>query len=101
MVHRTFPIAQILLKGRRFNSNRVDTPAPQVKIKSVKFICRLSEKDGTWTAEHASQDIGPIRVTAPTRAEVLQKMEGEIRYWLEMCPCTGEAYRNLELELIA
>jgi hypothetical protein len=78
----------------------VDAPRPLVNIRSVKFICRISEKNGTWTAEHASHDIGPIRVTASTRGEVLKKIEGEIRYWLEMCPCTGEAYRNLELELI-
>lgn len=49
--------------------------------------------------EHASQDVGPIRVTASTRAEALQKMEGEIHYWLEMCPCSGQALRNLEIEL--
>ena len=54
----------------------------------------------TWIGEHASQDVGPIRVTASSRSEVLRKLEEEIRYWLEMCPCTGQAYRNLELELI-
>jgi len=51
-------------------------------------------------AEHASQDVGPIRVTAPTRIEVLQKMEAEIRYWLEMCPCSGQLFRNLEVEVV-
>jgi hypothetical protein len=70
-------------------------------VEIMKFVCRVSEKDGTWTAEHASQDVGPIRVTASSRGEVLRKMEGEIRYWLEMCPCSGEAYRDLELELVS
>jgi hypothetical protein len=65
----------------------------------VKFVCRISEKAGTWTAEHTSQGVGPIRVSAPTRGEVLRKMEEEIRYWLEMCPCSGEAYRDLRLEV--
>jgi len=51
-------------------------------------------------AEHSSQGIGPIRVRAATRAEALEKIEGEIRYWLEMCPCSGQAYRELEIELV-
>jgi hypothetical protein len=65
----------------------------------MKFICRMTEKNGTWTAEHSSPNIGPIRVTAPSRAEALRKMDAEIHYWLEMCPCSGETYRDLEIEL--
>jgi hypothetical protein len=49
--------------------------------------------------EHASPDVGPPRVTGSTRDEALRKMEEEIRYWLELCPCTGQAFRNLEIEL--
>jgi len=66
----------------------------------MKFVCRISENAGTWTAEHTSQDVGPIRVSAATRGEVLRKMEEEIPYWLEMCPCGGQAYRDLKLELV-
>ena len=69
-------------------------------VEIMKFVCQISEKDGIWTAKHASQDVGPIRVTASTRDEALRKMDGEIRYWLEMCPCSGQAYRDLELELV-
>jgi hypothetical protein len=69
-------------------------------IVMVKCACRISEKAGVWTAEYSSQDVGPIRVSASTRAEVLRKVEGEIRYWLEMCPCTGQTYRDLEIELV-
>jgi hypothetical protein len=68
-------------------------------VEIVKFACRISERAGLWTAEHSSQDIGPIRVTASTHDEVLRKIEGEIRYWLEMCPCSGQAYRDLEIEV--
>ena len=78
---------------------RERTP-PLAMDKIMKLVCRISEEDGTWTAEHKSQDVGPIRVSAPTRAEALRKMEEEIRYCLEMCPCSGEAYRDLELELV-
>lgn len=67
----------------------------------MKFVCQISERDGLWTVEHAGPDIGPIRVTAPSRAEALRKMDGEIHYWLELCPCTGQTYRDLQLELVA
>ncbi len=66
----------------------------------MKFVCRIAEQDGTWTVEHAGSEIGPIRVTAPTRDEALRKMEGEIHYWLEMCPCSGQAYRDLQIEVV-
>jgi len=66
----------------------------------MKFACRISEKDDVWTAEHTGPDIGPVRVTGTTRDEALRKIEDEIRYWLEMCPCTGETYRNLTIEAV-
>jgi hypothetical protein len=66
----------------------------------VKFVCRISECESGWTAEHAGPEIGPIRLTAPTREEALRKMTEEIRYWLEMCPCSGQAYQDLEIELV-
>ncbi len=65
----------------------------------MKFVCHVSDQPGVCTVEHTSQDVGPIRVTAPTRVEALHKMEEEIRYWLELCPCSGQAFRNLEIEL--
>jgi len=66
----------------------------------MKFICQLRQAGSTWTAEHRGPEIGPVRVTAPTREEALHKLKAEIRYWLEMCPCTGETYRNIEVELV-
>ena len=66
----------------------------------MKFVCPISERNGIWAMEHTGPDIGPIRVTAPTRGEALQKMEAEIRFWLEMCPCSGQTYRDLTIELV-
>jgi hypothetical protein len=77
----------------------VDRTRQSAILEIVKFACRISESAGLWMAEHASQDIGPIRVTASTHDEALRKIEGEIRYWLEMCPCSGQAYRDLEIEV--
>ena len=66
----------------------------------MKFVCRIEEKSGVWTVEHAGPDIGPIRVTGSTRDEALRKIEDEIRYWLEMCPCSGQTYRDLKIEVV-
>ena len=65
----------------------------------VKFVCRLREHGGVWTAEHKGPDVGPIKVTAPSRDEALRKLEDEIGYWLEMCPCSGQTYHHIEIEL--
>lgn len=66
----------------------------------MKFVCQLYEKNGTWTAEHASPNVGPVSVTAFTRGEALRKLEAEIRYWLEMCPCTGQTYQQINIEVV-
>jgi len=66
----------------------------------MKFVCRIWERNGVWMVEHAGPDVGPIRVTGSTRDEALRKIEEEIRYWLEMCPCSGETYRNLAIEIV-
>lgn len=66
----------------------------------MKFACQLRFTDGLWVGEYTGQDVGPVRVTAPTREGTLHKLEGEIRYRLEICPCTGEAYRQIEIEAV-
>jgi hypothetical protein len=66
----------------------------------MKFECRIFLQDRTWIAEHASENVGPIQVKAASREEVLQKLEREIRYWLELCPCSGPTVAALEIELV-
>jgi hypothetical protein len=66
----------------------------------MEFNCVLSETDGVWHGVYSGADIGPIQVTAPTRAEAIRKLEGEIRYRLEICPCTGESYREIQIVLV-
>ena len=66
----------------------------------MKFVCQMYEKNGAWIVEHKGPDVGPIRVTAPTRGEALRKVEEEIRYWLEMCPCSGQTHHNIEIEVV-
>ena len=65
----------------------------------MKFVCQLRQANGSWVGEHVGNNIGPVRVTAATREEALRKLEAEIRFWLEMCPCTGNAFRNVQIEI--
>ncbi len=67
-------------------------------VNCMKFVCQVTEKNGGWTGEYLGAEVGPVRVTAPSRVEALRKLEGEIRYRLELCPCSGEAYRQIEIE---
>ena len=67
----------------------------------MKFQCSITRRgDGRWSAHHASSDMGTIEVTAESREAAIQKMENELRYHVEMCPCTGRAFRNLEIEIV-
>jgi hypothetical protein len=66
----------------------------------MKFVSRISERESLWRVEHAGPEIGSIPVTTSTRDEALRKMTGKIYYWLEMCPSSGQSYRDLEIKLV-
>jgi hypothetical protein len=51
-------------------------------------------------ARHAGADVGTVEVTATSREQALNKMRSELRYRLELCPCTGEQYKDLEIEIV-
>jgi hypothetical protein len=38
--------------------------------------------------------------TAAETNAAIEKIEGEIRYRLELCPCTGETYRHIEIDVV-
>lgn len=66
----------------------------------MRFVCHITQPSpGRWLVRYDDADLGALRVTAPTREEALEKMRGELRYRLELCPCSGEAYRDIEIEL--
>jgi hypothetical protein len=60
----------------------------------------LQLPDGRWRVRHDGNVAGAVEVTASTKAEALEKMRGELRYRLELCPCSGESYQHLEIEII-
>jgi hypothetical protein len=67
----------------------------------MKFPCVITTvSGGGWCARHQSADVGFVEVTAATKEEALRKLRDELRYRLELCPCTGEAYRDLEVEVV-
>ena len=66
----------------------------------MRFPCViLHGDDGQWSLQHASPEIGRIEVTAPTRQQAVEKLRGEIRYRLELCPCSGESYQHIRIEI--
>lgn len=66
----------------------------------MKFYCvvRLLA-DGRWLARYDARDVGPFQVTAPTRDQAVARLTEELRYRLELCPCTGESYQHLQVEV--
>jgi hypothetical protein len=67
----------------------------------MKFACTLKQAGGgQWSARHESDAVGAVNVVATSRALVLDKMRGELRYRLELCPCTGESYRHIDVEIV-
>ncbi len=66
----------------------------------MRFRCTISRLgDGRWSARHQSPAVGTIETAGVTREEAIEKIRGEIRYRLELCPCTGESYQHIDIEL--
>jgi hypothetical protein len=66
----------------------------------MQFSCQLTRRnDGSWVARYDAADLGPVEVTAATRDAALEKMRRELRYRLELCPCSGEQFRDVEIEV--
>jgi len=67
----------------------------------MKFHCTITrENDNHWRVRHAGGPVGSVEVTAASRERAVEKMRNELRYRLELCPCTGEQYKDLEIELV-
>jgi hypothetical protein len=67
----------------------------------MRFPCMLTRlRGGQWAARHDSRDVGRVEVQAATRDEAIAKIRGEIRYRLELCPCSGETYQHIDVEVI-
>lgn len=65
----------------------------------MRFHCVLTRRDGRWFIRHVG-DLGVVEAAAATREAAIKKMRGELRYRLELCPCSGESYQHIEIELV-
>ena len=66
----------------------------------MDYRCTIAARpDGRWLVRHMSKEIGTVEVTGDTREQAVEKMRGELLYRLEMCPCTGEQYRDLVVDV--
>ena len=67
----------------------------------MKFSCQIEQQpSGTWRVRHRGANLGTVEVTAADREQALEKMRRELRYRLEICPCTGEMYDSVAIELV-
>ena len=66
----------------------------------MKFPCTLRRlSDGRWLVRHTGRAVGTVEATADTRDQALAKMRGELRYRVELCPCSGVTDDYVELEV--
>ena len=56
--------------------------------------------DGRWSVRHESDGIGSLEITAATREQATEKLRQEIRYRLELCPCSGETYQHIDIQIV-
>ena len=66
----------------------------------MKFPCTVSQLgSGQRTLRHVGSDVGTVEVRARSQQAELEKMRGELRYRLKICPCTGELYQDVQIEI--
>jgi hypothetical protein len=67
----------------------------------LKFTTTASRiSDGRWVMRHESTGAGRVEVIGATREQAEEKLRGEIRYRLELCPCSGETYQHIQIEFV-
>ena len=66
----------------------------------MSYTCTVTRLPAGWLARHESRDVGTLEVRGLTRDEAIEKIRGEIRYRLELCPCTGETYQHIDVQVV-
>jgi hypothetical protein len=56
--------------------------------------------NGRWSAQHVGAELGTVNAFGESRDAAIEKLRGELRYRLELCPCTGEVFKDLEVEVV-
>lgn len=64
----------------------------------MKFPCTLERlADGRWLARHAGSSVGTVEIRAASRQDALDKLQAELQYRIELCPCSGASADRAEL----
>jgi hypothetical protein len=66
----------------------------------MRFACTISRRGEKWLARHESAEWGIVSAQADSRQDAIEKLRGELRYRLEICPCTGESYQHIEVDIV-
>ena len=54
----------------------------------MKYTCTLIPlANSQWLARHTGSKLGPVEVTAASRDEAEAKLQNELQYRVELCPC--------------
>ena len=86
--------------GRRAISAK-DAPKIVAGEFKMRYPCTFHQvSGGEWLARHEGSDVGTVESRAASRETAIEKIRGEIRYRLELCPCSGESYQHLEIEIV-
>jgi len=68
----------------------------------MKAPCTIHRTaDGGWLAHHESAQFGVVEVRGASSDDALKKIERELQYRMEWCPCTGVSGDTVEVEVNA
>jgi hypothetical protein len=66
----------------------------------MKLNCILVHlPNGRWLARHTGLTLGLVEVTAVSREEAQLKMQNELQYRVELCPCSGVSGDTVVLQV--
>jgi len=66
----------------------------------MKLNCILVHlPNGKWLARHTGSTLGLVEVTAVSREEAQVKMQNELQYRIELCPCSGASGDTVVLQV--
>jgi hypothetical protein len=66
----------------------------------MKLNCILFHlPNGRWLARHTGSTLGLVEVTAVSREEAQVKMQNELQYRIELCPCSGASGDTVVLQV--
>jgi hypothetical protein len=63
----------------------------------MRFTCTVRRlADGRWLDRHAGAEVGTVEVSAAARHDALEKLQNELQYRIELCPCSGTSANRAE-----